>query len=363
MGIFNPTKYKIVVSDFHLGKGLRNTDGSLNLLEDFDEDKRFIDFMNYHMEGQWKRAHIELVLNGDFFNLLQIDYRNQFTDRITEADALHKTMSILHGHEKLFDQMAEFSQAPHHEVVFILGNHDPGLLWPGVQEALQKRLKGRVRFYLEAYVEDGVWIEHGNHYNADNRYDRKQYFLQKKLPEPIINLPFGSFLVIHYINEIKKKRPYIDKLYPFHLYIRWALIHDTFFAFYALFKLIIYFFSFYLRPNPIKKFNFIEALRIIKESAIHPKLHKEAKRILFSHRDIHLVVFGHSHHHQHRHFARGKEYINSGTWNERIGLELGIMGKHKMLTFVFIEQKKGEIPKGVLKEWKGKSDVMQDLVF
>jgi len=361
MGIFKNKKFKVIVSDFHLGKGRRSPDGSTNLLEDFDTDREFIALMDYYLKDTFKNTHVELVLNGDFFNLLQIDYRNRFTDFITEADALHKTMSILHGHRELFDKLAEFSQSPNHQVVFILGNHDPGLLWPGVQEVLRKRLQGEVAFHMESYEEGGVYIEHGNQYYADNRYDRSQYFLSKKLPEPIINLPFGSFFIIHYLNEIKKERPYFDKIYPMRAYYRWAFIHDTWFAIKAILKFILFFFWFHLKPNPTKKINLIQSLQIIKEAPIHPKLDREAKRILFSKEDIHIVVFGHTHACMHRQFSPGKDYFNTGTWNERISLELGSLGRAKRLTYVHIDQEEGKPPQGFLREWKGKSDVFAEV--
>ncbi len=351
---FSLTKYKIVVSDFHLGKGRLNSDGTKNLLEDFDADREFIEFMDYYLSGPYERCYVELVLNGDFFNLLQIDYREQFTDHITESDAIHKTMKILYGHQELFSKMAQFAKTPNHEVIFILGNHDPGLLWEGVRMVLANHLGGKTSFYLEHYLDKGVYIEHGNHYYSDNRYDRKQVYLTKKLPEPILNLPFGSFLIIYYLNEIKKLRPYFDKIYPMRQFYRWAFIHDTYFAFKAILKFIGFFFWFHFKPNPARKLNLWQSFKIIQEAPIHPKLHKEAKRILFSQPDVNIVVFGHTHQHVHMKFAENKEYFNTGTWNERISLDLGSLGREQRYIYVHIEIKDRQNPKGFLREWKGK---------
>jgi UDP-2,3-diacylglucosamine pyrophosphatase LpxH len=363
MQIFPLKKLKLVVSDFHLGKGKFLPDGSQNLLEDFTADRQFIDFLHYYMTGNYKRCEVELIVNGDFFNLLQVDYRDKFTDFISESDALHKTMRILHGHEAVFNKMAEFSQEAHHSITFVLGNHDPGLLWEGVQEALKLKLGGQVRFVMESHRFDGVHVEHGNQYLADNRYNRKNYFLTKNLPEPIINLPWGSFFIIHYLNEIKKERPYIDKVYPFQLYQRWALIHDTGFALRSIVKLMVWFFAFLLRPSSARQISFRQVLRILKETTVHPKLHKEAKRILFTHHDCHMVIFGHTHQAVYMCFAPGKEYFNTGTWNEKISLDIGSLGRTLRLTYVLIDYDKKNIPHGSLKEWKGRSNVVEDVVF
>jgi len=112
MQLFPLRKVKIVVSDFHLGKGKYLPDGTRNLLEDFTHDRQFIDFLQYHLEGPFKRCEMELVINGDFFNLLQVEYGDQFTDFITEGDSLHKLMKILEGHAQLFKKLAQFCQAP-----------------------------------------------------------------------------------------------------------------------------------------------------------------------------------------------------------------------------------------------------------
>ncbi len=363
MQIFPLKRLKVIVSDFHLGKGNVLPDGSQNLLEDFTADRQFIDFLDYYMTGNYKRCEVELILNGDFFNLLQVDYRDKFTDFITESDALHKTMRILHGHEALFDKLSEFSKEPHHSVTFMLGNHDPGLLWEGVQETLRLRLGGQVRFKMEAYYFDGVHVEHGNQYLTDNRYDRKHYFLSEGLPEPIINLPWGSFFIIHYLNEIKKERPYIDKVYPFRLYQRWALIHEPLFALKSMFWVAAWFLKFLFIPNPARKISFRRVVGILTETTVHPKLHKEAKRILLTHRDCHIVVFGHTHQAAYKCFAAGKEYFNTGTWNEKISLDIGSLGRTLRLTYVTIEYDKQNRPHGTLKEWKGHSDVVEDVVF
>ena len=61
-------KLKLVVSDFHLGKGPYRDDGSVNVFEDFRQDGKFAQFLDYHSDGEWKDAEVELVVNGDFFN-------------------------------------------------------------------------------------------------------------------------------------------------------------------------------------------------------------------------------------------------------------------------------------------------------
>ncbi|MDX1387474.1 MAG: hypothetical protein R3257_07785, partial [bacterium] len=218
-------------------------------------------------------------------------------------------------------------------------------------------------FVMHAYKKDRIHVEHGNQFVIDNRYDPENYFLTENLPEPIINLPFGSFMVIHFLNEIKKERPYLDKVYPFSLYLRWAFIHDTKFFFKATFRLVLWFIKFVTVRNPARKINWLQAINILNQVSIHPKLQKEAKRLLMANKDLNIVIFGHTHQPLHRVFAPGKEYFNTGTWNERISIELGSLGRIRRLTFVQIDYDKDGIPQGVLKAWRGRQDVVEDLSY
>ncbi len=91
-------RLKLVVSDFHLGKGPYRDDGSVNVFEDFRQDGKFAEFLDYHCEGEWRDADVELVANGDFFNLLSVDLDGRLQDAITERLAVEKTEAILRGH-------------------------------------------------------------------------------------------------------------------------------------------------------------------------------------------------------------------------------------------------------------------------
>ena len=59
---------------------------------------------------------------------------------------------------------------------------------------------------------DGVHIEHGNQHEVQNRVDPRKMFLTKGLPEPILNLPWGSDLFISLLMRLKRVRPYINSI-------------------------------------------------------------------------------------------------------------------------------------------------------
>ena len=199
-------KIKLVLSDLHLGNGRYLPDGTINPLEDFVNDTRFIEFVEHYGEHAGDDTDVELIFNGDFFNHIQLMPEEQADGILTERASVNKTVAIIRGHQRMFDALKAFNSRPRRRVVFILGNHDPGLLWKGAQEVIRSVIQGEVVFVPEAYRFDGVHIEHGNRLEPIFRFDNKRYFLTKGYPEPILNLPWGVFFVKDFIFRIDYDR-------------------------------------------------------------------------------------------------------------------------------------------------------------
>jgi UDP-2,3-diacylglucosamine pyrophosphatase LpxH len=354
-------KIKLVVSDFHIGSGKFLKNGTLNPLEDFFFDGKFIEFLKFYSEREFASSDIELICNGDFFNHLHLNPYEDSPDVLSEKVAVRRMDEILKGHPELFATMKSFSLTKDHRITFTLGNHDPGLLFPSVVKQLQEAFGERTTVRLDTYRFDGVHIEHGNQYFADNAYDQKKFFLTKNLPAPIINLPWGSYFVIHLLDRVRLDRPYFSKIYPFGHYIRWALIHDTKFAIKTIAKMLYYFVSLRFGKDPRRSSSFIRTLKIIKEFGLAPRLPSEAKKILLTQREVRIVIFGHTHHATLRQFAPDKTYINTGLWNEQISLELSDPGRLVKLTYAFLDYDDQGKPQASLKIWRGKRHITEDL--
>lgn len=355
------SKIKLVISDFHLGAGPLLPDGTPNYLEDFFHDKKLVEFLEYYSTGDYAKTEVELIINGDFFNHLQVYPDEKRPELMTERVALMRTGAIMNGHPEVFTAMSRFATTPKHSVVFMIGNHDMGLLWPAVGEYLKERLDGNVRINMgPVYADSGVWIEHGNQQMAENRIDFKRPFLEEN-GEGYINMPWGDLFVIRYLNKVKRKRPYVDKVYPFRLYLRWALIHDTFFALKAAFMGLVYFLAVFFRIGDNKHFSRQQFMKIVKEFSFPVKMGRAAKRIFALNPSYRIVVFGHGHQAQAKLFADGREYFNTGIWNEMISLDIGTMGRKLLLSFVEIEFDSDGVPHGNLREWKGEYREIEDL--
>lgn len=360
-------KIKLVVSDFHLGRGRFFKDGTRNILEDFHFDDAFISFLRYYSSAEFEQTEVELVINGDFLNLLQINYKGVHTYLMTERIVLEGLRQIVNGHKELFEAMKLFAAQTGHSIVYVIGNHDQGMLFEQPRQYFREVLAHDVKFFDSHYEFDGIRIEHGHMHEWPTRFDPKRYFLSKGLPEPILNLPWGSLFVAECLPKIKMERPYVDKVKPFSTMLRWMVFNDFFFSIKAGLFVILFTLDSLLFKRRYRYSTLRATLNLIREVTVFPTFDREAKKILETNPEINAVIMGHTHVLRYRQYREGKEYYNIGTWNEATSLQVGNLGTLISLTFALIEypelapdvdmatahDKMVMKPKIRLKEWKG----------
>ena len=356
-------KIKLVLSDLHLGLGRVLENGNINPLEEFYFDDKFAELIDFYTKGKYADYEVELILNGDILNFLQVDYKGHFLTVITESVTLEKVKNIVAGHPRFFKALKHFAADDNHSITYVVGNHDQGMLWPAVRAYLDEVMDTNIRYKNIVYFFDGVHIEHGNMHEVANRLDPKKFFLKKELPEPILNLPFGSHFFVDFVLKIKEKYPYVDKIRPFNRMLRWALTNEFWFTLKGGLKLIWYFFKSVFVTDSRRAWPFQRILRVFLDRAVFPDLSGAAKKILQDDR-VHTVIFGHTHVYQYRQFDLDKEYFNTGTWTELTSLDISSLGRITKLTYVALEYEgEGERPRGRLKEWHGYHRIEEDVAI
>jgi UDP-2,3-diacylglucosamine pyrophosphatase LpxH len=353
-------KIKLVISDLHLGKGRRLPNGMVNPYEEFYFEDKLVEFIDFYSSGKFREYEVELIINGDFLNFLQVDYNGHFLAVETEGMSLDKLKNIIKGQTKVFKALREFAASPGKSIAYIVGNHDQAMLWPQLRAYFNEVVGVPVKFKNIAYNFDGIHIEHGHMHEAANRLDPKKFFLKKDLPEPIMNLPFGSYFFIDFVMRVKHQHAHIDKIRPFKKLIRWALFNETWFTIVTLGKLFWFFAKALFIKQATTQFSPKRIVQTFLESAIFPDLSDSAFRIL-KHDAVNTVIFGHTHVYEYRQWEGGKEYINTGTWTEVTSLDVKSLGKITKLTYVYIDYETGR-PLCRLKEWKGYHKVEEDVV-
>jgi UDP-2,3-diacylglucosamine pyrophosphatase LpxH len=352
-------KIKLVVSDFHLGRGRRFPNGAMNVLEDFHLDERFKEFLEYYTRDSYENSEAELIFNGDMMNLIQVDYHGHYPVIITETVSVEKLKAIIEGHPVFFKAIREFLNHPQNSMTYVVGNHDQEMLWKGARQLFEKALGREILWKNTHYQVDGVHIEHGHQYEAVNRMDPTRPFLTEGLPEPILNLPWGTLFTIQFITRLKMQRPFVDKVRPFRQLIWWSLFHDTWIAVSSCVKLITYFLSTRFSKNRYRQSSLKMTLRMILEASVFPDLSDAARRILRT-PDVHTVIFGHTHVYKQLQYGENKQYINLGTWTEITSLDLESYARRSRLTYVRVDYNEQAQAVPLLRHWIGRIPLEDD---
>jgi UDP-2,3-diacylglucosamine pyrophosphatase LpxH len=226
-----PGKLKIVVSDFHLGAG--PPDIRANPLEDFVADEAFAHFLEtIRAESDRDGKEVELIINGDFFEFLQVPAVDEFDPQrayppeayydSSQAASIKRLDLIIAGHPIVFDALADFIQvkAPRRRMTLIKGNHDVNLFWPGVKQRLRESLgatgrRASMLLFAERYVSrERIYVEHGHQYAEWlNRWDNFDDPRERGNSHQLF-YPAGSKFVIDFFNFVERDRAWADSLKP-----------------------------------------------------------------------------------------------------------------------------------------------------
>ena len=248
-----PGKFKIVMSDLHLSAG-QVAEG--NPLEDFGSDQEFAALLDEVIaESERDGAEVELIFNGDTFEMLQVPHVAEFSPSFeylgeqyhssSEEDSVLKMAIIVEGHPVFFEALGGFLRVgpPRRQVTFVKGNHDLNLHWAGVQSLIREALGARSgRHSLVAFEErrisrEGIYIEHGNQYaEAVDRVEDMEEPHDHDDPSQLA-IPLGSWFVMDVFNQVEREKYWIDGVKPITALVWYALRFDFRFALKAIAQL------------------------------------------------------------------------------------------------------------------------------
>jgi len=353
-------KIKLIISDLHIHTGALLPDGERNAFEEFLDDGILVEFIQHFSTGEYAEYDVELIVNGDFFNMLEIEFvTGEPTETITEAVAAEQMSRIIDGHPQLFETLHTFIHTPHKSLTLVIGNHDAALLFPAVQKLLHKRLSPKVLFAIN-HSFDRVFIAHGNQYEFLHHFDMRNFTYRGPDGEERLRLPWGSLFVIQWVRQMKQRRPYLNRIKPFANYQRWAFWNDHRFWWRMLVGIIRFWFvnRFSRIPERRKEFRF-SPIRMLNAMNHRPLL-RTARQIL-EHTHYRLVVFGHSHDTEYRRIGKQGEYFNTGSWNELISLDVASLGRNRLRPYVRIDYE-NDVPRATLNNWIGSHRLTHELI-
>lgn len=357
----------VVISDIHLGAG-RTVYNRKNFLEDFHSDKEFVEFIEYHSDGYFINREVELIINGDFFDLLAVPFVKYFDDEFwSEEAALSKLKMIIEAHHEIMSSLVNFISFPTNKITYILGNHDSEMILPKLQEYLLNYfpLESRERFTILTNENSdyrpipGIVIKHGHEYEIAHQFSSKLIAEDESGTRYFIP-PWGSYYVTRVINKFKEGRDYINAVRPVNKFIINGLIYDTLYTLRFMFSNITYF----LMVRFLMLFKVNNRIKeIVKSVKMEMQLFKDYESMtedfIKDNPEVKALIVGHTHDPIYREYDDGSIFINTGTWTKMYNLDFGKNFHGQKLTFARIDLVKNENEKEdvdiSLNEWKGRS--------
>ena len=356
-------RIKIICSDFHLGTGRLALDGAVDEMEDFVSDRAFCDLLEFYRTGEFVDAEVELVLNGDTFELLGLVAPGEVEPEvITEAMSLARIKRVLEGHPDLCGALRSFAAAEHRSVTLMVGNHDQDLLWAEVQQLLREWIGPNLRVLSEPYLFDGVHVEHGSQHDVHNRFDPDDWSMVHEDGRRMLRLPWGSDFFISCMLRIKQLRPYANRVRPFRIALRWSLFNDFGVVWRGIWYLISAIFSARFRRPPARRISLWTSLRMVFGMSPYDNLEQAAERLLAQNKSLNTVIFGHSHLPLTRCVTPGRGYLNTGAWIPTSNLHISAIGSSLSQIYAYVEYVDGR-PRCCLKLWHGRHSVEEDILL
>ncbi len=208
----------VVLSDLHMGGG--KADPSDDFIHSRNQFSALLADLSREPEG--RDGEIELVINGDFLELVQVRpevYRLGSADYwCSQRESLRKLDAVLQGHPEVFESLKDF-QSSGNQVTLAAGNHDVDFYWPQVQGEIRRAAGENIVFELGEYWWDRydgrLRISHGHQIDPANRFEHwGDPRLLAGQGEMRLEMCPGTLFVIKFVNWLEKRYPFADNLHP-----------------------------------------------------------------------------------------------------------------------------------------------------
>ncbi|MBN2694720.1 metallophosphoesterase [bacterium] len=221
-------KHRIVISDIHLGYQAKRLNPEEYKEEVHFGDEHFHKFISYYKNLK-KDTSWELVINGDFIDFIQINYRinpneskkyklsldeMRYGLNNKEKHVVWKLRKISEIHQLFFKTLSDFV-FDGNSLVILKGNHDVEFYWPKVKQEFKTILSEMQKFNSDDekldfenrikikdwiyYEKDFFYMEHGNQYDDYTSFNN---FITPLHPTHIgvLEMPFSHITMRYWTN-------------------------------------------------------------------------------------------------------------------------------------------------------------------
>jgi UDP-2,3-diacylglucosamine pyrophosphatase LpxH len=214
-----PVRSIVVISDLHMGPGLDES-GQWHAYEDFrwrDEFMSFLDALGA------REGSVDLVINGDLFELLQskdvVCAHPQPRLGCAMGEILQRLLIVTKSHAMELSALGKFAAARDNRIHIVPGDHDAAMLIPDVWQRVLKAIAapaGRVSLAASGrwVSPDGrVHVEHGHQLplSAD-RFPNWPAVTQSIAGRIYLERPWGEQVILPFYDRTELKYPIVDNV-------------------------------------------------------------------------------------------------------------------------------------------------------
>ncbi len=199
----------VIFSDIEMGSG--------GPTDDFPHSDFLGSLIGNYGRSDLRDLPIDLIFNGDTFDLLKTAFEGTFPIHITAAVAVAKLAQIALAHAPFFAALREFLAEPgaDRRVQFIVGNHDAELVFPEVQAQLRELCgnDSRVLFPGFRLAVGRVLIEHGSQSDRMFCVDEEHPVVEFE-GQQILHISWGAVALLKTVIPLKELLGFHDRLRP-----------------------------------------------------------------------------------------------------------------------------------------------------
>ncbi len=197
-----------VFSDVEMGAG--------GPLDDFPHSRFLGELIVERCQGPWRDLEVDLVFDGDTFDLLKTPVEQRYPRHITADVALAKVSAVAAAHPDFFKAIRELQRSPvPRRVHFVVGNHDAELVFSEVQGLIHALCGFGEHISFPGFtLELGpVHLEHGHMADHLFRVDPERLFLEWK-GEQVLSLAWASVGLLDAVIPMHPWFGFYDRVRP-----------------------------------------------------------------------------------------------------------------------------------------------------
>lgn len=204
-----PDRLVVVFSDIEMGAG--------GPYDDFPRSDFLAEVIRGYGRDPYRWLPVDLVFNGDTFDLLKTSSRGGWPTHITRDIAIDKMERVAAAHPAFFEAVRDHLRGDERRrVFFIVGNHDMELLFPEVQAAVRERLGAspNVEFPGLEMSLGRVHVEHGSQLDPLFYVDPERVFIGQRSATRILGLSWAAVALLEVAIPLQPLFYHHDRLKP-----------------------------------------------------------------------------------------------------------------------------------------------------